>query len=153
MAVIISNEMVMTPSLKPGCQFATIVWRTCGRDNAPSRDELYLEINQHDDERFYFDLTDQDGNAILVDDLVNLTFIVLAGHGGHVALVTKSMTAGDIVKSGNSQVYTDISYLESGSLAPGRRWCEMRGQAAGPTYQTMGAGTLKVIDTDIGDIL
>ena len=111
---------------------------------------ISLEINQHDDKRFYFDLTDQDGNALGVDQFTDL-FFSIAPNVTSTSIMFLTLQTGEIVQSGPSQVYVDMSSVDSGELQPGSKYIEFRGLSTAGAYQTMGAGSLSIVDTQIGD--
>ena len=111
---------------------------------------LTLEINQHDDKRFYFNLVDENNDPILIDDLTDVVFSI-ANSVSSDSLITKKFSLGEVFKSDTNQVFTQISYLESGALTSGEKYCELRVISSGPFHRTAGAGVFTVNDTQIGD--
>lgn len=111
---------------------------------------ISLEINQHDDKRFYFTLEDSDGVPVLVDDMSDIIFS-LAPNLTSPSTWQKSLAAGTLIKSGDSEVYIDVSDTESGALSPGGMYCEVRGITVGGLHQTLGGGSFSITDTQIGD--
>lgn len=110
---------------------------------------INIETNQHDDKRFFFSVVDQNGDPVLIDDLTNMIFSI-AQNISSPSLLQKTLLTGTLIKSGDSEVFFDLSSAESGLLDPGSLFVEAK-VYEGTIEQTVGQGTLTVIDTQIGD--
>lgn len=110
--------------------------------------EISLCIGQGNDKRFIFTAIDQDGVALDLDTLSEITFAVANRVNGTI-LLSKTLTGGGITKSAGGVFFLDVSDTESAALSPGRLYCEVRATSSAGDIQTIGAGPFVVQDTII----
>lgn len=110
---------------------------------------IAITIIQHDDRRYFFKIMDDQGAPVDVTLFSDFIFVI-SNNITSPAIETKSLTGGQIIAVPPNDIYFDILTDESGSYDPGSYFCELRAISAG-VHQTIGQGSVVVIDTHIGD--
>ena len=101
----------------------TLNWRRCMRNLVQSVD---TGVPQHNDKRFVFSVVDEAGEAVDITSISEITW-VLARNVNSAALLTKTLSGGDIQMTGTDAFYFDFADTESATVGQtGRLYHECR---------------------------
>lgn len=149
MTVAIPNNVVLQSFVGIDTEFVRISENGTQTERiAPVSTECVTNISlciaQNADKTFVL----QDATDVSYENASEITFTVWeSATGTGAAVLTKTLTGGDITL-GNPYSFTfDVSNTESGALTPSNKYCEAWVTLASTERRLVGAGSFRVIDT------